>query len=284
VETYPAHFAGWFNRGVACQKTGLYDKAAEAYAQAASIDPRSAEAFCSLGTVLQEIEQWQAAREAYEKALALDPRLKTALWNLGLLCEKQKDLRHAEAIYSRLVEQHPEAQDAWFRLGYVRLQLQEFPASIEAFGACLALGKRCPEALLNIGVVHWKMRNIEMAREAFRQSLGSSAKPAALRYLAAIALAQQDYEQALALHHQLLELDAQDSGLLYNIALLLQKRGRAADAVRYYRQALALRADFPQALLNLGHALTTLGKHDEAQAVWQSALRGNVALAEHFLV
>jgi tetratricopeptide (TPR) repeat protein len=284
VGTHPLHFAGWFNCGVALQKLGLFEKAAGAYLRAAALDSGSAEALLSLGTVLQELERWDGACDAYEKALALAPHLKTARWNLGLLFENRKELRKAEEQYSRLVEQYPDTQDAWFRLGYVRLQLEDFPGCLKAFDACLALPGSCPEALLNIGIAHWKMRNIEMAKEAFRKSLGSASKAHALRCLAAIALRQQDYEQALALHRQLVEFDETDSNLLYNMALLSQKRGRAADAVRYYRQALAVRADFPQALLNLGHALSALGKHEEAQAAWLSVVRGNVELAEQFLV
>jgi tetratricopeptide (TPR) repeat protein len=165
------------------------------------------------------------------------------------------------------------------------LQLGDFPACIQAFQACLAFPKKCPEALLNVGIAHWKMRHIEMAKETFRQSLGPAARSAeALRCLASIALQQQDYEQALTLHKQLLDLEEPTSDLLYNLALLWQKRGRAAEAVRCYRQALALRPGFPQALLNLGHALMTLGKHEEAQAAWQTTLRGNLELAEQFLV
>ena len=48
-----------------------------------------------------------------------------------------------------------------------------------------------------------------------------------------------------------------------------KERGRAADAVRYYRQALAARPDFPQAQINLGHALMALGKYEDAQSIWQ---------------
>jgi tetratricopeptide (TPR) repeat protein len=123
-----------------------------------------------------------------------------------------------------------------------------------------------------------------MAKETFRQAAGSNSKPAALRFLAAIALEQQDYEQALTLHKQLIDLEGPTSDLLYNLALAFQKRGRAAEAVRYYRQALAARADFPEALLNLGHALMALGRHEEAQAAWQTALAGSADLAEKFLV
>jgi tetratricopeptide (TPR) repeat protein len=129
------------------------------------------------------------------------------------------------------------------------------------------------------------MRNLELAKEAFRDCQGSGPRSAeALGCLAAIALEQQDYEQALTLHKQLLELGEATADVLYNLALLFQRRGRAADAVRCYRQALAMRPGFPQALLNLGHALMTLGKHEEAQVTWQTALRGNVELAEQFLV
>src|SRR5439155_884407 len=145
VEAHPAHFAGWFNCGVALQKLGLFEKAADAYSRAASLDP-------------------------------------------------------------------------------------------QAFEACLAFPTKYPEALLNMGIAYWKMRNIEMAKATFRQSLSTSRSTEALRRLAAIALQQQDYEQALTLHKQLLELDDPTSDLLYNLALLLQKRGRAEEAVRYYRK------------------------------------------------
>src|SRR5262249_9892783 len=141
-----------------------------------------------------------------------------------------------------------------------------------------------PEALLNIGGAHWKMRNLEMAKETFRQCLGSAAKPRALRCLASIALLQQDYEAALALHFQLLELDEKDCDVLYNLALLLQKRGRSAEAVPFYRQVLELRPAFQEAAMNLGHALMAMGKHEEAQLAWQSVLPGNADLAEQFLV
>jgi tetratricopeptide (TPR) repeat protein len=71
---------------------------------------------------------------------------------------------------------------------------------------------------------------------------------------------------------------------LYNTGLLHQKLGRAADAVVCYRQALTHRPGFPEASLNLGHALMLLGKHEEARSSWNQALEGNAELAEQFLV
>ena len=215
-EAHPASFAGLVQlRRGALYKLGFLEKAAAAYSRAASLDPASAEALLSLATVLHEREQWAEAQSGYEKALAVDPQLKPALWNLALLCESRADFRRAENLYGKLLEQYPDAQEVWFRLGYVRLQLSDFAACIPAFEKCLALPRKCPEALLNIGIAHWKMRRIEMAKETFRQALGSAAKSVeALRFLAAIALEQQDYEQAVKLHKQLLELEEPSSDLL----------------------------------------------------------------------
>jgi tetratricopeptide (TPR) repeat protein len=184
-----------------------------------------------------------------------------------------------------LVERDPKVQDTWFRLGYVRLQLGDFPGCIQAFDSCLSFQKKNPEVLLNLGIAYWRMRKLELAEDTFRQILTASPKSVeALRCLAAIALERQDFEQALALHIQVLELCEPSGDLLYNTGLLLQKVGRFAEAVSYYQRCLAHRPDFPQAFLNLGHALMALGKHEEAHSSWQAALRSNVELAEHFLV
>ena len=157
-------------------------------------------------------------------------------------------------------------------------------APVAAFERCLAIQKS-PEALLNLGIARWKMGDPDLARDSFRHILVLAPKTvAALRCLAAIAIERQDLKDALALHKQLLEADGPSAELLYNTGLLLQKLGRTADAVGYYRQALDLRPGFPHALLNLGHALTTLGKHEEAHSHWQAALRADSELAERFLV
>jgi tetratricopeptide (TPR) repeat protein len=285
LESHPNSFAGWFNCGMALQKLGRYPEAAAAYSRAVGLNPESTHAQLNLGTVLHETEQWEPARTAYETALALDPTLKAARWNLALLCECRGELSRAEEAYSTLLERHPEARDAWFRLGYVRFQLGDFSGCIRAFDSCLAFQQKDLAVLLNLGIAHWRMRNLELAKETLQKVLTASPKSVeALRCLAAIALEQHDYEKALAMHVQLQELGEPSAELLYNTGLLLQKLGRFAEAARHYRLAIHQRPDFFQAFLNLGHALMALGKHEEAHSAWQTALKGNTELAEHFLM
>jgi tetratricopeptide (TPR) repeat protein len=51
------------------------------------------------------------------------------------------------------------------------------------------------------------------------------------------------------------------------------------DSVQYYQQALGEDPQFAEALLNLGHALKSQGKPDEAREFWRQALEQKPELA-----
>lgn len=57
--------------------------------------------------------------------------------------------------------------------------------------------------------------------------------------------------------------------VLYNLGTILGTLSRHGEAEQVYRRALALKPDFTQARLNLGHQLEHLGRHEEALAQWR---------------
>ena len=60
--------------------------------------------------------------------------------------------------------------------------------------------------------------------------------------------------------------------LSYNLGLLLQSAGENKLAAECYQIAVEKKPDFPDALLNLGHALKAIGKEEEAPQVWSRAV------------
>ena len=104
----------------------------------------------------------------------------------------------------------------------------------------------------------------------------------AVRGLAALALDQQDFDEALNLHQRLIELGEHSPELFYNAGLICQRRGNAQDAVGFYQQALGEDPQFAEALLNLGHAYMDLGKEDEARSHWRKAIREKPELAQSY--
>jgi len=104
----------------------------------------------------------------------------------------------------------------------------------------------------------------------------------AARGLAALALEQQDYEQAFDMHKRLIEMGDHSAELFFNAGLICQKRGQFDEAATFYRQALQENATFAEALLNLGHTLIALGHEDEAQSCWRRAIREKPELAQSY--
>ncbi len=57
-----------------------------------------------------------------------------------------------------------------------------------------------------------------------------------------------------------------------------------AGAAALYRNALEGQPDFPEALLNLGHALEALGQSDDARESWIKALAVKPELANDYFL
>jgi tetratricopeptide (TPR) repeat protein len=64
--------------------------------------------------------------------------------------------------------------------------------------------------------------------------------------------------------------------------LLYEKADQPNEAVRLYQEALALRPEMPEALLNLGRILEAMGKSEEARNCWSKALEAEPALAQGY--
>ena len=149
----------------------------------------------------------------------------------------------------------------------------DFLNSLDAFKTCLKKRGDWPEAQLNAGIAYWKTGDLVGARGAFQDVLAS--RPGnidALRGLAALTLEAGDHTQSLHLHQRLIDAGQRSPEIFYNAGLICQELDEIRDAIVFYREALKIDPDFPEALLNLGHALNYIGAKDEARACWRKAI------------
>jgi len=273
----------WFNLGVAYHKTGRLEHAGNAYRKALRLRPGAVEPNANLGAALQERGDLAGARDAYRSALEASPELPGALWNLAIAAEREGNTQEAEDLLQRLVKVQPDWQDAAFRLGYLRLQRGEFAGAVGCFDACLQQRKYWPEALLNRGVASWKLNDGDGAAGAFRQVLSIHPKNLeASRYLAAVAIEQNNSSEAREMIGRLESAGAPSPELQYNLGLLLQSTGDFRAAAECYRATLQHKPEFGDAMINLSNALKEAGQEEEARDVWSRAVAANPGLAARY--
>ena len=103
----------------------------------------------------------------------------------------------------------------------------------------------------------------------------------ALRGIAEIAVLKADHPAALDACRRLIAIQREPE-YLYNAGVLFHRQGLLEEACRFYEQALAERPEFAEACLNLGHALSALGRDKEALHYWRGALELRPELASGY--
>ncbi len=272
AELAPEDFHCWYNLGVANQKAGMAEQAIRCYREALRIDPKAAQAHANLGTALQDRGDYAAAKASYEEALTLSPA-PGPLWNLALVCEQLGEPEAAELAYEQLVEISREWADAWFRLATIRFEREEFEGALQAFESAVSRKANWPEGLINIGVCRYNLTRFDGARQAFEEALAvNPGNLYALTGAVAAAVAIGDAARALEHYQEIQVVGDSLPELAFNVGLTLQQSGQDAAAIGCYRDAIEKRSDFPEALVNLGHALEATGESDQAEEHWARAM------------
>jgi len=280
VKAFPDSYEGWFNHGVALQKTGQIEKAANAYQQAMRIRPDGQEALANLAAILHENDDLSRARQAYERVLELNPDHAGTLWNLGLLYQKSGNGAEAEKCYASLVKLKPGHEEARLRLGYLRLERSDFPGAIEALEQIATKPRARSEAQVNLAIAYWRSGQCNAAKTLLQKALED--RPDAVefqRILAVVAVSEGNLDEAVKWEAMLAQLGESMPELSYNVGVLLQDAARYDDAARALERAVQGKPRFGEALLNLGHALKGLGQEERAKECWREAVEAMPELA-----
>ena len=125
-------------------------------------------------------------------------------------------------------------------------------AAFEAGRRALTIDPNLPQALNNVGIIHYERDEFDDAAAHYRRAIAlAPAYVEAYSNLGNALRAQKKYDEALTAYRQALQLRPGYVDALNNMGTALRDMGRRDEAEATYRQALALKPDSSGVLNNL---------------------------------
>ncbi|MEO8028046.1 MAG: tetratricopeptide repeat protein, partial [Bryobacteraceae bacterium] len=273
TELAPEQVEHWLNLGIALRRLNELADALPCFVRAREIRPDSLHAHTHLAETAWDLKEFSTARATYEAAIAKWSDREELTLGLSHLLDEMGLPEEAETVCVQYCARKTDKDQVWFRLGYLQSLRGAAEKSVESFEKALGLRPEWPEAEVNASIALIAAGQLDSAEAKLTSLLGRQPDHLeATKGLATIALTRNEDEKALDVHARLIELGEKTADVYYNCGVLSQRLERTDDAVRFYREAIALRKDFPEALLNLGHALKLIGEDDQARSLWIPAL------------
>jgi len=212
-------------------------------------------------------------RRAAGKTLKPGPRRSPAdaLYEAGLAHLRAGRMLDAQVRGQQALTADPEHADSLHLMSLITIGAEHFDLAAEWARRAVAQDPK-PQYLFTLGSVLRQQKQFEEALAAFEQA--AQLKPEAVDLWRAIANVMVDLnrlDRAAAAFARVVKLDPRDRDAAYNAGSLLQRSGRAAEALPYLQLSDELQPNHAPTLQMRALALYDLKRFDEALAEIQRA-------------
>jgi tetratricopeptide (TPR) repeat protein len=142
--------------------------------EAVRTQPGSLSALNTLGVIYQRRGLLQPAERVFDAVLARDPRHTRALHNLAQVLTEQGRVDESQALRSRLARLEPEPAYYFFERGQAAMRAGDFHAARDWFAKEVARADYSPEFHFWLGLAHFKLGEIDAARQHLQQARANS--------------------------------------------------------------------------------------------------------------
>ena len=247
-------------------EAGHFDEAIASYQRALSSKPGDASLNFSLGLAFERLSRWNEAGDALEKTLTAEPQHQQARLGLAICLLHQQRAEEALDNFDRLIEQgFEDRQTAEFGKAIALQLLCRYDEAVNLYGSLLARNPQNEGVLSNLLALGMARKDEALVSDCAERLLAINGESgAATAVIAAQAFATGDYAAAVEHYATLVAESPTEYERNYNLAVALDKAGRADEAAEAYRKAIRIRPDAKQAHLNLGVVLHRQGSLEQA--------------------
>ena len=260
------------NLGTHLLRTGLPQKALEAFERSISRQANKPRYHFNRGVALHRLKRINEAELAYRRTLALQPAYGPALLNLGALRHQEGDLADAATLFERAAKADPSVAAPFVNLGAVRQQQGRVGEAEKLYKLALEIAPGSIDARFNLARLLAGTARKAEAERLYRTVLRD--KPDHSLALNNLANMDKDRGESTAAKTGYLAAIAADPACVpahYNLGNLLSRAGELTAAERHYRLALQRAPKHLQASIALGLLMVRQGRQAEALTILNAA-------------
>jgi len=206
-------------------------------------EPELADAWSLLGNVNLKRQRKPQALASFRRALELKPDNNFLMLNIVKTLVGLGQVDEAAAENLRFLKSFPEDPALLEQLGYIRLRQNRPDEALKVLKQATVIDPASSQ-LVNLAGEALIMKNdYAAAEEVLSRGMRENPQTRNTRYLLAqVQEARQRPDEAIDLYRQELELNPEKFQAAVNLANLLKKGGRLAEAARFYRMAIEANA------------------------------------------
>ncbi len=256
---------------------------------AITLNPRMAQAYMTLGSVLSLLQQFTEAIKAYKRALALDSQLVGVHHELGQALYRNGELHEAITHFKNVLQLSPNFARVRTELGYAFIQAGRLDDAMNEFDTALKKGPTLAMAQLGIASVHYYRNQLKLATAECERALKMDRNIAAthaLQGLIYLDTQKQTGKEKNLRNHRILEipqakfesaikLDIHVAEAHVGLGLLSALKREYAFAIESYTNALRANRSYTNAHIYLGEVYLALRNLGQARSCFEMALSLN---------
>lgn len=241
IDIEPYNATAWYNLGVIHTKLNHFKEAIEAFDYCLVIDETYTVAKFNKANALVEMELFDDAISTYQEVIDEEGEDGITLCNLAGCYERKGDYEQSRTLYKKASLSNPNLAEAWFGIGLTLYKDNKGKDALQFFKRAVLLETDNIEYLMVLGECEFSLDLSNDAMGTFEKitEIDPSFVEAWIDWSFVLYTAA-DYSGAEQLLRKALSYNPDSYACYYRLALVLQKAGKAKEALVQFEKALQI--------------------------------------------
>ncbi len=244
--------------------TGKYSFAEDILKKASERFPENTAVFLRLGKIYEKTGRYDLAVEKHRKVLEIEPgrtRPRVSVWEKHI---ERGEYDKALEIIRGKAKLRPYNARVMSELGRIYQEMNEYEKAEIYYKYSIELNPGVPENYTRLGNLYLKKGDSGKAQEYFIRAADISPRSGIYRSLVDVFQGAGEYEKALDVLNQSLELNPRDAEAYMRMGEIYRGMGNYEKAAERYEEALKIRPGHPDIYINLGEIYAGKGEYEKA--------------------